>query len=272
MRTLAGSDVLPLTCTRDGVCCHGHRIWVNPWEVAVLASGAGLAVTDFRARNLDCRGTRLAFDGPPDRRGEPACRLYSPKAGCTLHGHRPLTCRLYPLGRTRVDGELHYYHSGQGFPCIELCPTVTSLPAMTVDDYLAGQDIARGEAAHDAYARVIYGLVAVATRICELGAAEVDRGRITGFLDECLTQTPEQRSGILPEPWMDLATAPAGLDPMDPVRFAEGHGQLMTGAVQRAAAQLDSGLTDAAVLHVALAVHLAPTVGGDLGAMRGLFG
>ena len=270
MKTLAGTDTLPLTCTRDGVCCHGHQIWVNPWEVAVLAAGANLAPRDFAAKYLDCRATRLAFDGPPDKRGKRGCRIYSADSGCTLHPHRPLTCRVYPLGRGRTDGVVNYYHTGEALPCLELCPTVTALPSLTVDDYLAGQDIARGEAATDAYARVVYGLVAVAGRLCELGGAEIDRARVVGFVDECRSQTREQRATILPDQWMELATMPAGIDHADPVRFAEAHGQLMTSAVQRAASQIENGLTQAAILHVALAMHLAPSVGAELPAMRNI--
>ena len=270
MKRLDTEAILPLTCTRDGVCCHGHVIWVNPWEVATLAAGTGLSVPEFRARYLDAHGTRLAFDGPPDRRGKPGCRLYHPERGCTAHAHRPLTCRMYPLGRSRLDGTVHYYYAGDTFPCIELCPTVTQLPTMTVGAYLAGQDIAPSEAAHDAYARVIYGLAAVARRIIDLGGAEVDRLRVGGFFDECQRLSPEARSAILPEQWMELATAPKGLDVADPAAFAEAHGAQITGAVQRAASAIDGALTEAVILYLAIAVHLAPTVGADLTVMRQL--
>jgi Fe-S-cluster containining protein len=270
MRMLAGSDRLPLTCTREGVCCHGHSIWVNPWEVARLAQGRELTVPEFSAQFLDCRGTRLRFDGPPDHRGKPGCRLYSPTAGCTQHPDRPLTCRTYPLGRSRLEGAVGYYHVDAGLPCRELCPSVVDLPEQSVADYLAGQDIVAGETAHDAYARVIYGLVAVAASICRLGGEAVDRARVDGFLAQCRIQTPEARSNLLPDDWMALATAPQGLDLTSPAAFAAAHGQRMTAVVQRAAAQIDNGLTDAAVLYVALAVHLAPTVGADLQAMAGM--
>jgi len=270
MKLLDSESVLPLTCTREGTCCHGHVIWVNPWEVATLAAGMGMAVRDFRQRYLDANGTRLAFDGPPDRRGKSSCRLYDPAAGCTAHPHRPLTCRMYPLGRSRLEGAIHYYHTDTELQCMKLCPSVTLLPAMSVGDYLAGQDIARGEIAHDAYARVIYGLAAVARRIVDLGGADIDRMRISGFFDECTTLSAEARTTILPETWMELATAPMGLDLADPARFAEAHGALLNSSVQRAAAAIDGSLTEAVILYLALSVHLAPTVGADLTVMRQL--
>lgn len=270
MKRLDIDAVLPLTCTRDGVCCHGHVIWVNPWEVATLAAGTGLSVPDFRARYLDAQGTRLAFDGAPDHRGKPSCRLYHPERGCTAHAHRPLTCRMYPLGRSRLDGAVHYYHFGDALPCIELCPTVIQLPTMSVGAYLAGQDITRSEAAHDGYARMIYGLAAVARRIIDLGGADVNRARVAEFFDECQRLSPEALVTILPEPWMELATAPKGLDLTNPAEFSEAHGALITSTVQRAASSIDGALTEAVILYLAIAVHLAPTVGADLAVMRQL--
>ena len=37
MLRLAPDDLLPLTCTREGACCFDARIWITPWELAVLA-------------------------------------------------------------------------------------------------------------------------------------------------------------------------------------------------------------------------------------------
>ncbi len=268
MKLLAADAVLPLTCTREGICCHGHSIWVNPWEIATLALGLGLTVAEVRERYLDCQGTRLRFDGPPDRRGKPGCRLYDGKVGCTAHAHRPLTCRMYPLGRSRLEGVVHYYHPGTELPCVEMCPSVIQLPSQKVGDYLTGQDITRSEAAHDAYARVVYGLAAVARRIVDLGGSEVDATRVQGFFTQCATLGLETRATILPEMWMELATAPKGLDLADPVAFAEAHGAMLTSAVQRAAASIDGPLTEAVVLYLALALHLAPTVGADFTVIR----
>ena len=268
MKLLDLDAQLPLTCTREGVCCHGHVIWVNPWEVANLAAGQGLSVVDFCAQAIDCRGTRLCFDGAVDRRGKASCRLYDPQRGCTAHAHRPLTCRLYPLGRSRLEGVVQYYHTGSELPCLEACPSVSELPQQNVEEYLLGQDITRSEIAHDAYARVVYGLAAVARRIIDLGGPEVDIARVQVFFEQCATLSLEARASILPQLWMELATAPKGLDVGDPRAFAEAHGAMLTSAVQRAAASIDGPLTEAVILYLALAVHIAPTVGAEFTVLR----
>jgi hypothetical protein len=109
-------------------------------------------------------------------------------------------------------------------------------------------------------------------KLCELGKDQIDRPRISNFLATCRAHNYEGRSQVLPDSWLDIATIPGGLDPSNPQLFAEAHGQLMTSAVQRAATQVEDSLTEAAIVHLALAVHLASSVGADLDVMQGMFG
>jgi Fe-S-cluster containining protein len=144
-------DRLPLTCTREGTCCHGKAVWIHPGELARLAAFLTLPVAEVMARHTTDGGIRLAFDGPPGWRNLAACTFYVPGQGCRAHPARPLACRLYPLGRERSGAKVRYLHEGRVFPCLTGCPTVVTLPAMTVRDYLAGQEVGPGEAAQDAY-------------------------------------------------------------------------------------------------------------------------
>jgi Fe-S-cluster containining protein len=80
-------------CHRCLRCCNGKHIQVNPYEVASLARALGLSTTEFRKEwTVDAQGTELK------RTRANACVFLGPK-GCTVHGARPLVCRLYPLGR-----------------------------------------------------------------------------------------------------------------------------------------------------------------------------
>jgi Fe-S-cluster containining protein len=277
-RALAHDERLQLTCTRLGTCCHGHQIFVCPWELVRLAQGLGLGVAEFRDRYTDCGGSRLIFAGPalgsgPDsHRGKPACSLYDPAAGCSAHRHRPLVCRLYPLGRQRRDGRTIYHQIGERLPCFELCPTVTELPALTVGDYLASQDIAAAEAAHDAYAALAYGMVKAALVITRhVDAAEA--AGLPAWFAGLRQLTASERPARIPGSWLDrLTLPPAGLPHDDPAAFVSAHGQALALALQAefAAATAPDALLQAARLYLVLALHLGATVGTDAEVMAGL--
>lgn len=266
-RVLSADDRLPLTCTRLGTCCHGHTILITPWELALLAKGLGLTTRVVRERFTN-GGTLLRCDGPvgthgPATRQVAACSLYDPERGCTVHEHRPLACRLYPLGRQRVAGRTAYYHPGERLPCVDLCPTVTELPAQTVGDYLRGQDLAAGEAAHDAYALLAAGLVEAARSIAE-HIQSFDRTTLVTHLREVYALSPGDRAARLPPAWYDRLTAPAlegGTG--DPALFVAAHGQVLATSLRNEFMVLsgDQALIRAAKLELTLAAHLAPAVG-----------
>jgi Fe-S-cluster containining protein len=262
---LRPGDRLPLTCTRAGTCCHGKMVWVNPWELACLARASGETVAAFRAHACEFGGIRLRFDGPAGWRGLPACHLYDPGRGCTLHAGRPLSCRLYPLARLRRGKESGYFHQGRRFPCLAGCPEVVDLPALSVRQYLAGQDSARGEAAQDAYIEVMQELADGAfILLLESGLAAtgdrrtLQRWRLLGHAH------PRALSEAIPDEWLEALTAPACSDDLDdPVRFAGHHQQLLQVLAQERFAALREAdqLHDAACLMMALALQLGRSLG-----------
>ncbi len=275
---LQPADRLQLTCTRLGTCCHGHQIFVCPWELVRLAQGLGLGAAEFRARHTDCGGTRLIFagaaleHGPDSHRGKPACSLYDPSRGCSAHPHRPLVCRLYPLGRERRQGRTIYHQIGGQLPCFALCPTVGELPALSVGDYIASQDAGAAEAAHDAYAALAYGMVRAALVITRhVDAAEA--AGLTGYFAGLRQLNASERPLRIPGPWLDqLTLPPAGLAIDDPAGFVNAHGQALASALQAefAAATAPDALLQAARLYLVLALHLGATVGTDAAVMARL--
>lgn len=135
------TDAFSYACHRCRRCCHGKAIQVNPYEIARLARNRGLGTTEFIARFLD--------DGQPYLRRDPvhdACVFLGPE-GCTVHGDRPLVCRVYPLGRhVRGDGRVE-------FSVLEGHPESAGVfgQAGTIADYLAGQGIDDFTATADRY-------------------------------------------------------------------------------------------------------------------------
>lgn len=275
---VASTDRLQLTCTRLGTCCHGHQIFICPWELARLAAGVGMSATAFRERYTDCGGTRLIFNGaalghgPDSHRGKPACSLYDATSGCTVHANRPLVCRLYPLGRKRREGRTIYHHTDSRLPCFDLCPTITDFPLMSVGDYLRGQDIASSEAAHDAYAALAYGMVKAAMVIAHHIPA-ADAAALPGFIAELRNLSATERPKRIPQSWLDLLTVPALAAPLDdPAAFVQAHGQALAAALQAscAASKAPDALTATARLYLTFALQLGGAVGTDPAVMARL--
>jgi Fe-S-cluster containining protein len=258
---------LPLTCTRAGTCCHGKMVWINPWELACLARASGETVAAFSARACEFGGIRLRFDGQPGWQGLPACRLYDPARGCSVHGGRPLSCRLYPLARQRQGSQVSYFHQGRRFPCLAGCPEVAALPEQSVQEYLAGQLTSAGEAAQDAYLEVMQELADGAfVLLLESGLAAtgerltLQRWRALGGAH------PRTLSAELPTEWLEALSAPALEAELDhPARFAEAHRQLLQARAQEAFASLreEAALRAASCLMMALALQLARSLGCD---------
>ncbi|MBN8526133.1 MAG: YkgJ family cysteine cluster protein [Planctomycetes bacterium] len=257
MKPIATTDSLPLTCTREGACCFGAVIRITPWELAVLARHVGEEAAAFRDRHTCDGGTAMRLDGEHDRLGHRACTLYRGGSGCSAHPARPLACRLFPLGRQRVDGIARYHHPGRTVGCAELCPASQALPVLRVGDYLAQQQVSAGEAAHDAYAAFLAGLVATAGGLC--------RHAGTVGLEEALLQraaaAPEARMRAVPTAWFELLTAPSLPVPLDEPHLWVGAHRARVAQAVATGWQLDGDMTDTALVIATLALHLGPTVG-----------
>jgi hypothetical protein len=216
-------DRLPLTCTREGVCCRGHRIPILPWELARIARHHCVDPRTARERWTE-HGVRLAVrpDGPSFR-----CVFADHPLGCGVHGVRPLPCRLFPLARERVGDRVAWWYPGPALPCLSRCPSVTATPPVTVRDWLETQDLDLHTRASDAVGDLVAGLHDL---IARLGGATAP----------VPTTIPELVATMGPA-WHDLATIPDVADE-DPRAFAAEHGRRLataaSGEPERAADRL----------------------------------
>ena len=264
---LRPTDVLALTCTRAGTCCHGKAVWLHPYEVARLARGRGMTPRDFADRHSE-GGIRLKFDGPPGYRGLPACSQYDPAAGCRAHADRPLACRLYPLGRERQGTEIRYVHDGKILPCFAGCPDVAHLPQLTVADYLAGQDVPAWTVIQEAYLEMTQ----------DLGEAAFVLALETGLPGPALATLWQRwaaiaeldhiaRAAVIPADLGAVLILP-DLDPTDPAVFVAAHRDKVQDAMQTFANDAvadgpdrDRNVAAASATAFALALHLGQAVG-----------
>lgn len=264
---LSLTDILPLTCTRSGTCCHGKAVWLNPWELARLAAAQNMAPRAFRDRFCEFGGIRLRFDGESRWKGQAACSQYLPGTGCSVHGGRPLACRLYPLGRQRQGERFHYMHEGRGFPCLEDCKEVTALPQLTVAGYLAGQDTKPGETAQDEYLELVQRLADGAFGLLlETGLAASGDRLTLGLWRELGNAPPEDLAHRLGPEWMDRLMLPdLGGGMADPADFCRRHYDKLEEETQAAFGGLEhfEEAREASVLMIGLALHLSRGLGAD---------
>lgn len=207
------------TCHRCRRCCTGKRIWVNPYEVFRLARQLGLTTTRFLQQYTVNGGTELTV------RDDLSC-VFLGEQGCTVHGDRPLVCRLYPLGRAVQTGVPDRYFTLEPHPQSE---GVFS-DGGTVAEYLEQQGAAPFLAAADTYFALLdgarYTLSEIAVHDAELAKTA------SGATREDSTAEPE------PSPWLDI----------DAVLAAE------SGAADLGARDVPSSLSaeDAMARHVAI--------------------
>ncbi len=262
MRTvLAPSDVLPLTCTRSGTCCHGKDIRITPWELARLAQARGLAPRDFRERCTEDAGTRLRL-GAPGWRGLAACSQYDPAGGCTVHAARPLACRLYPLGREVQGGEIRIIHEGTVFPCLDGCPDVAELPRLTVAAYLDGQGAGPFAVARDAYLEMSQDLAEAAfTLVFDGGIGSGSDRRWANAWRVAVDGGPSVWPTVLGPEWFDRITIPEIDIATDTNRWLGLHGEAVQELADEAAPAV------ACVRLFASALLLFQAVGGEAAVM-----
>jgi Fe-S-cluster containining protein len=260
-------DKLPLTCSRTGTCCHGKIVLLNPWELVQLARAKGITPREFRDLYCEYGGIRLRFDGKAGWKGMNACSQYVAGFGCSVHSGRPLSCRLFPLGRQIQSEEVQYIFQGDEFPCLEGCPEVSQLPHLSVGEYLKGQLTDKFEQAQDAYLEVMQNLADIAFMLLlDTGLAQSGDKATLPLWRTMGNQTPELLAERIGEEWLDELMLPDINDDLeDPLSFAQKHNELLQSKANDkfGALQTNHELQEASALIMGVALHLARGLGAN---------
>lgn len=259
--------MLPLTCNRAGTCCHGNRVFLNPWELACLAQEKQFTPAAFREQFCSDGGIVLRFDGPTNSNGKSACRLYLDNAGCSVHAQRPLACRLFPLGRQIQQETVHYIHQGAVFPCLNECPNVIDLPHLSVREYLSGQQTASFETAQDEYLEVMQNIADIAfTLLLDTGLAESGDTKTLAVWRKLGNEQPAALIKRIGKDWIDLLMIPSFSEQAnDAVTFARLHNEHLQLKAQETFGNLQRlpEIHNASVLMMSLALYLARALGAN---------
>ena len=268
---LQHTDMLPLTCTRKGTCCHGNQVLLNPFELRSLSEAKGVSGSNFRDQFCDWNGIRLKFAGETDHRGKHACNLYVSDVGCSVHAGRPLACRLFPLGRQIQNEEIQYVYQGNSFPCLNGCPEVNALPKLSVQNYLLEQKTTAFEQAQDAYLEVMQNLADIAFMLLlDTGLAESGDLKTVQAWREMAVVMPEELFNYADKTWIDLLILPElTFSSDDPMTFVQRHEQLLNEKIQE---KIDEAKTfelisALAIEMMSLALILGKSIGADVPAL-----
>ena len=142
---LARKTAFAYRCRACSRCCWNKTIQVNPYELAQLTLALDC--------NLETLITYHTVGGNRLRQSTDGRCVFLGEEGCTVHAHRPLVCRLYPLGRiVNTDRERF----------VELQPHPRSAGLYgrdgMVDDYLGSQEAEAYMVAADVYFRLYLDL------------------------------------------------------------------------------------------------------------------
>ncbi len=267
MTKLAPTDTLPLTCSRTGSCCHGKKVWLNPWELARLAEAKKISQEEFRDQYCEFGGIRLRFDGAPGWKNLNSCSQYIPNFGCSVHVGRPLACRLYPLGLQRQGEQRQYMYQGSEFPCLEGCPEVVDLPQLSVEEYISGQSTKLSELAQDEYLKLMESLADGAfALLIDSGLAETGDRKTLRLWRKMGSESPEQLKKRIGSDWINLLMLPElAVDLENPSAFADGHHEQLQSKAQESFGALSdvASFRDASAVMMGLALHLGRGLGAD---------
>jgi uncharacterized protein len=157
-------------CHACNKCCHGKGIQVNPYETMRLSGLLGITTTEFRQKYLN----QQMLKHKPD---SDAC-IFLGKNGCTVHKDRPLVCRLYPLGRLRLNNGREIF--------TELTPHPESEgeygTSSTVEGYLQTQEVESYLQAEKLYSEVITQMAnAALSGNVQSAKSRSKKKKLTGF-------------------------------------------------------------------------------------------
>lgn len=220
-------------------------------------------------RDLYCEdgGIRLRFNGKFGWDNQHACSQYIEGFGCSVHEGRPLSCRLYPLGRHIQNEVVHYIFQGTQFPCLHGCPEVMQLPQLSVQKYLKGQKVETFEKAQDDYLEIMQNLADMAFELLlETGlSASGDKETLKQWR-EMGRYHPETLAAKMGQEWLDCLTLPAIAQEIDDAGvFTQKHNELLQSKAKEQfnALQTIQECHAASVLLMGLALHLSRAIGAD---------
>lgn len=101
-------------CGCDGcsACCHdvGDLVVLTPFDAYEIVSYLNVSFDELLVDKLELRENNKILLPHLKMHGDTArCSFLNEESRCTIHGHRPNICRLFPLGRVYEKDDFKYF-------------------------------------------------------------------------------------------------------------------------------------------------------------------
>ena len=147
------------------------------------------------------------------------------------------------------------------------CLEVSTLPHLSVGEYLKGQVTERFEKAHDEYLELMQNLADTAfVLLLDTGLAESGDKDTLPLWRKMANELPEILANRIGQEWIDILMIPEISDKIeDPILFVQKHNEILQLIVQErfGALQTNQKNHEASVLIMGVALHLARGLGAN---------
>lgn len=99
-------------CSGCSACCHGvgDLVELTPFDVYEMVSHLNLSFDELLVDKLALRENNKILLPHLKMQGDSeGCSFLNEEERCTIHGHRPNICRLFPLGRVYIEDNFKYF-------------------------------------------------------------------------------------------------------------------------------------------------------------------
>lgn len=99
-------------CNGCSACCHGvgDLVELTPFDVYEMVSHLNVSFDELLVDKLELReNNKILLPHLKMQSDSERCSFLNVEDRCSIHGHRPNICRLFPLGRVYEDDNFKYF-------------------------------------------------------------------------------------------------------------------------------------------------------------------
>lgn len=137
-------------CQMTACCCTNMEIFLNPYDILQISKKCSLTTTEVLEKYiLFLKDKESGLIRPIVKSARSGLCDFNLNKLCSIHSHRPLSCRLFPLGR--IDGDFYLQEA-------KFCQGLEINDTVQLSDYLKDDEGTVYVEMTDIYHKITYNL------------------------------------------------------------------------------------------------------------------